>query len=325
MLTWQHDPMGSAPPPDVLRAPAVSSGDLVSVVSPSAAPDEAHLQATVTELEGWGLRVDVGAHALARHGITAGTDVERLSDLNQAFGNPEVRAVFASRGGAGGYRIAHLVDFDAVRADPKPLVGFSDITNFHVELWANTGLATIHGCLGHNQVADDVRGLLMEGNSLQIAADQSLQSAAVSVAGTTTGRLVGGNLRELAGRVGNGLPKLDGTILFLEDLRHVGVGQIDRNLNQLIASGLLDGVGGIALGLFAGFEDYEDSGWTILDVFRERLLVLNVPILGGIKAGHGGADEQGRPDQRALVLGAEATLDTEAATLSMGRCVEVGR
>lgn len=315
--------MASATPLNVLRSPALRPGDLVALVSPSAAPDEAHLQATVAELESWGLRVDIGAHALARHGITAGTDVQRLSDLNEAFANSEVRAVFTSRGGAGGYRIAHLVDFDAVRADPKPLVGFSDITNFHVELWANTGLATIHGCLGRNQVADDVRGLLMEGTSLQVETDPSLQSAAVSVTGTASGRLVGGNLRELAGRVGNGLPELNGTILFLEDLRHVGIGQIDRNLNQLIASGLLDGVAGIALGLFAGFEDYEDSGWTILDVFRERLLPLNVPILGGIKAGHGGADEQGRPDQRALVLGAEATLDTEAATLSMGRCVEV--
>ena len=81
---------------------------------------------SVEVLESWGLRVDVGRHVLDEWGYMAGRDEDRLADLNDAFRDPTVRAIIATRGGAGAYRIADGVDFDAVRADPKPLVGFSD-------------------------------------------------------------------------------------------------------------------------------------------------------------------------------------------------------
>lgn len=303
-----------------LTSPVLRSGDLVAVVSPSGSPTNDHLQDTVNELEGWGLRVSVGKHAADRHGIMAGTDSARLEDLNTAFNDPAIRAVFASRGGAGAYRIANEIDFAAVRKDPKPLVGFSDITNLHASLWVNTGLATIHGCVGRNQVADDVRRLLTTTGPLTVNVESSLPSASLTVHGTAEGILAGGNLREFAGCVGAGLPALEG-LLFLEDLRHVGIGQVDRNLTQLLRSGTLDRVTGIVLGLFAGFEDYVDQGWTVLDVLKDRLAVLGVPILGGIKAGHGGLDENGNPDQRAIVLGAHAILDTQDGTLTMNPAV----
>ena len=78
-------------------------------------------------------------------GYLAGTDEDRLADLNDAFRDPGVRAVFATRGGKGAYRISDKLDFDAVRRDPKPLVGFSDITAVHLTLWKECRLAAIHG------------------------------------------------------------------------------------------------------------------------------------------------------------------------------------
>ena len=117
------------------------------LVSPSSRPTESWLAESIDVLERWGLVVEVGAHALDEWGYMAGRDEDRLADLNDAFGDPGVRAIIATRGGAGAYRIADRIDFDAVRADPKPVVGFSDITNIHLALWANTGLATVHGGL----------------------------------------------------------------------------------------------------------------------------------------------------------------------------------
>jgi hypothetical protein len=81
------------------------------------------MQTSIGILESWGLRVDVAAHALDRHGYCAGRDEDRLADLNGAFADPEVRAIITTRGGAGAYRIADLIDFDLVRADPKLVVG----------------------------------------------------------------------------------------------------------------------------------------------------------------------------------------------------------
>ncbi len=302
------------------QSPRLVVGDLVAVVSPSSTPTEEHLRSLIVELESWGLRVTLGEHVSGTHGPFAGRDADRLDDLNAAFRDPEVRAVFASRGGAGAYRIVDGIDFDAVRADPKPVVGFSDITNLHVSLLAETGLATVHGCLGENRVADDVHSLLMGAEGLMISSDPTVLSAPIVVSGVASGRLVGGNLREFAGSVGAGLPDLAGAIVFLEDLRHVGIGQVDRNLTQLIRSGSFDGIAGVALGLFDGFEGYVDAGWSVLDVFADRLGGLGVPVLGGLKVGHGGVDAEGRPDQRALVLGAPARLDAVAGTLQVGAC-----
>jgi muramoyltetrapeptide carboxypeptidase len=135
------------------------------------------------------------------------------------------------------------------------------------------------------------------------------------------GPLIGGNLGSVAGCVGAGLPVLDGAVLFLEAERTVGLGQVDRQLTQLTRAGSLDGVAGIALGLFSGFDDYTDRGWHLTDVLEDRLGDLGVPVLGGLQLGHGGVDADGAPDQDAFTVGPTAILDTTTATLTVGPCV----
>lgn len=230
-------------------------------------------------------------------------------------------AIIATRGGAGAYRIADRIDFDAVRADPKPVVGFSDITNIHLALWANTGLATVHGGLAGPTARSGVRRLLTCPEPSTLPRNPNAVSAGVEVPGRATGPLIGGNLRELVGWIGAGLPDLDGAIVLLEDLRHVGIGQIDRHLTHLIESGALDGVAGIALGSFEGFHGYTDRGWSVTDVLRDRLGALGVPVLGGLDLGHHVVGPDGNPDQSAATLGASADLDTHRGTLTVGPCV----
>jgi muramoyltetrapeptide carboxypeptidase len=99
-------------------------------------------------------------------GYMAGRDEDRLADLNAAFRDPRIRAIVTTRGGAGAYRIADGIDFAAVGADPKPLVGFSDITNLHLALWEGARLAGVHGCLAGEQATSSVRTLLMEGEGV---------------------------------------------------------------------------------------------------------------------------------------------------------------
>ena len=299
----------------------MTPGDRVRLVSPSSRPTKSWLAESVEVLESWGLVVEVGAHALDEWGYMAGRDEDRLADLNDAFADPGVRAIIATRGGAGAYRIADRIDFDAVRADPKPVVGFSDITNIHLALWANTGLATVHGSLAGPTARSGVRQLLTSPEPSTILRDPNAVSAGVEVPGRATGPLVGGNLRELVGWIGAGLPHLAGTIVLLEDLRHVGIGQIDRHLTHMIRAGALDGVAAIALGSFEGFRGYTDRGWSVTDVLRDRLGGLGVPVLGGLDLGHHVVGPDGTPDQCAATLGASADLDTHRGTLTVGPCV----
>lgn len=311
--SWLDDPMGD----ELLRAPRLERGDLVRLVSPASFPDQAAVEDCVRTLEGWGLRVDVARHAMDEHGYMAGTDADRLDDLDQAFRDPQVRAIVATRGGAGASRIADRLDFDAVRADPKPLIGFSDITFLHLSLMRHCRLGNIHGCLVGEMAQASVRHLLMTADPIVLRRLPSAVSAAVEFAGRATGRVVGGNLASLATSVGVRVPSMDGAILLLEDQRVVGLGTIDRQLTQLLASGTLDGVAGVALGSFEGFRGYSDRGWTLIDVLADRLGALGVPVLGGLPVGHDLVGADGNPDQMAVPLGSLATIDTVDGTLTV--------
>ena len=116
----------------------------------------------------------------------------------------------------------------------------------------------------------------------------------------------------VATSVGAGLPSLDGAILLLETERPpgLGLGFVDRQVTQLLRSGALDGLRGIALGRFPGYEGYTDRGWTLLDVLADRFGGLGVPVLGGLDVGHG-------DDPHATLLGTKAHLDADAGTLTV--------
>ena len=305
------------------------------MISPASYPDRASVDGYLAILDSWGLVGEVADHALDEWGYMAGSDQDRLDDVNAAFRDPGVRALITTRGGAGAYRIAAEVDFNAVRADPKPVVGFSDITYLHLALAKNCGLGSIHGCLVGPTAQATVRQLLMSVEPITLAADPSTVSGAMRCSGgeqrtgeqqdqgEVRGRVIGGNLTSVATSVGVHLPMMEGAILFLEDQRLVGLGTVDRQLTQLISSGALDGLAGIALGSFEGFRGYRDRGWTLANVLNDRLGPLGVPVLGGLYAGHDltttttTTTTDGRPDQTALPLGSMATLSTTKGTLTI--------
>jgi muramoyltetrapeptide carboxypeptidase len=270
-------------------------------------------------LTSWGLRPEVGEHVFDQWGYMAGRDEDRVADLNSAFREPGVRAVLAAMGGKGTYRIVDDLDTDALRRDPKPVVGFSDITHLHLALWARCRLSCLHGPFPDTDwcgpaSVDAVRRALMTTDPVIIHRDTSEVSAAVTVEGTATGVLVGGNLDAIRTEAGAGLPHLKGAILFLEHKRGTGLGEVDRALTQLTRTGALDGLHGVALGQFLGFDQDADDptlgGWGIADVLRDRLTRLGVPVLGGLPAGHG-------PHPPTIPLGTRAIIDTAAGTLTV--------
>ncbi|OXR47117.1 putative murein peptide carboxypeptidase [Nocardia cerradoensis] len=285
-------------------------GDTVRLVSPASFPDDASTIDQLAEtLQGWGCRVEVADHALDRHGYMAGRDEDRVADLNAAYADPAVRAIITTRGGAGAYRLLEGLDYGAIRADPKPLVGFSDITYLHLAIWHHCRVSGIHGGLAGLHAIDSVHHLLTNPEPYALERNPVLQSAAVESPGRARGFVIGGALAAMAGMVGAGLADLSGAIVAIEAQRHVGLGHIDRQLTQLIRSGALDHVAGFALGRFHGFEDYTDRGWNLVDVLRDRLVPLGKPILGGLEFGHG-------PDPRAIPLGTIAELDTATGRLT---------
>ncbi|PSL01796.1 muramoyltetrapeptide carboxypeptidase [Haloactinopolyspora alba] len=291
-------------------APALSAGDPVALISPASWSDDDWVQWSVAEVDSWGLRPRLGVHARDQRGYLAGRDEDRLADLNDAIRDPDVRAIVTLRGGCGSFRLVHGVDVDSLRADPKPLVGFSDVTSLH-HVWHLAGTASLHGAVAGAH-AEDVRDLLLGGKPGPVKADPTQFGAELTTRGRASGPLTGGALELLARSVGVLDFDLSGHVLLLEISKTAGLGNVDRALTQLIMSGSLEGITGVALGRLSGFEAHEDRGWTIIDLLRDRFAVLDVPVLAGLPLGHGA-------DPRTVPLGVGCTVDADAGTLTCER------
>ncbi|WP_267421896.1 MULTISPECIES: S66 peptidase family protein [unclassified Curtobacterium] len=292
-----------------LRPRTVAAGDTVAIVSPASWPEESVPSWIAERVESWGLRAVVAPHALDQRGYLAGSDADRAADLNDAIRDPEIRAVIASVGGCGSFRIVPDVDVDALRADPKMLVGYSDITALH-QVWNAAGVPTLHGAIAGAH-GDHVRRLLMEDAETVVEADPGALSADLTTRGSVEGPLFGGNLEMLARSVGVVDFDVAGGILLLEVNRAAGLGMVDRALTQLRYSGALDGVVGVALGSIDQFAGYEDRGWTIVDTLRDHFEALGVPVLGGLPLGH-------VEDLVTVPLGTAAVLDVDHGRLTVG-------
>jgi muramoyltetrapeptide carboxypeptidase len=298
------------------RPAALGPGDTVMLVSPSGPTRPERVARGIELLTSWGLRVRTAPNAFARRGYLAGTDADRLTDLNLALRDPTVRCVFCTRGGYGAQRVVDGVDMAAVRADPKLVVGFSDITALHLALWRGARLATLHapGAAWADErtgpdSARSLREALMSTHDVRVAVRPDEETAAVRVdpgTGPAHGTLLGGNLCLLAATLGTAdQPDLRGAILFLEEIAEPPY-KVDRMLVQLRRSGVLDGVAGVAIGQFTDCAD--DWAVPVAHVLTEELGRLGVPVLGGLPVGHG-------HDQITVPLGVAAVLDVAAGTL----------
>jgi len=285
-------------------------GDKVRFISPASTPDRDAVLRSAAALQRWGLEIEYGAHAFAKEGTFAGSDEQRAADLNAALRDPSVRAVFATRGGRGCYRIADKIDFDAVRRDPKLLIGFSENTILHLALWKECSLPGIHGAVRseegeevHGRANALLRAVLMETGTLEIASEEDEATRVLTTGGTATGPLLGGNVEMIATAAGWALPELKGAILLLEGI-NMRLGQLDRMLTMLRQAGHLNGIVGVAIGQFT------DSASGTIGTLRDHLGRLGVPLLGGLPLGHGATPLN-------VPVGPQALLDAGRGMLTM--------
>ena len=291
-------------------------GDRVRLVSPASTPTKEHVDTIITALEAKGLRVEVGAHVFDTYGYLAGKDEDRLADINDALRDPGIKAIIATRGGKGAYRIADGLDFEAARKYPKLLVGFSEVTILQLALWRHCRLASIHGAVWNGEEhgkgsAQSFLDAVFTSDPIQVHSYQAEPTSQLTTKGKASGILLGGNQDMIATAAGWMLPSFEGAILLLEDVDK-RLGHIDRQLTMLKNAGYLHGLQGVVVGQYykCGGDATTQGDWTVIDVLRDRLARLNVPILGGLPIGHGE-----RPV--AIPVGTHATMDADHGTLSI--------
>ena len=297
------------PPDPPLRPRALRPGSRIALVAPAGPLRPERIFAAEQRCRILGFDPVVGPRAGGRSGFLAGPDADRLSDLQHAFDDDSVDAVWALRGGWGTARIIDDLDLSRQLRDPIPFIGFSDNTAVHARLSA-MGVISFHAPhpdFGTPASLDPWfrRVTTCPGPIGALPTSPSTRPLALC-GGRTTGRLVGGNLSIVASLCGTrDQIRADGRILLLEDVGEPAY-RIDRLLVQLRRAGVLDGVVGLALGTFSGIADEE------VEPVRAILAGLaddtGVPTLLGLPFGHTALNH-------AVPLGVEATLDAEAGSL----------
>ncbi|MEU3606643.1 LD-carboxypeptidase [Streptomyces sp. NPDC035033] len=301
--------------PALARPARLRPGDRIAVVAPSGPVPEERLRPGLDLLRDWGLEPVVAPHVLDAHptlGHVAGADRDRARDLTEAYGDPSVAAVICARGGYGAQRMVDLVDWEAIRAaGPKPFIGYSDVTALHEAFAVRAGFATLHGpmtateaFLTEPRTRDSLRATLFEPETVRVLGAETARPLAPGrAAGVTLGGCVSLLAADLA--TPHARPSARGGLLLLEDVGEEPY-RLDRILTQLLRSGWLDGVAGIALGSWEECGPYEE----VRAVLADRLGGLGVPVLEGLGFGHARTAPT-------VPLGVPAVLDADAGTLAL--------
>ena len=305
--------------------PRLVPGCRVALVAPAGPLLERDDLARGTELcRALGFVPVLAPHAHRRHGYLAGTDDERLSDLNAALNDSSVDAVWCLRGGYGVTRILDRVDLTGMAERPRAVIGYSDITALLLAIFRATGIVTFHApmartpltpfgrehferVLGRNTPAGRLGRLP---GPAGVLVPRSPRIVAVR-GGVAEGPLVGGNLSLLAALIGTRhFPDLDGAILFLEDVGE-DLYRIDRMLAHLRMVGSLDRLAGVVLGQFTEMKRATGDGALGFDeVLSTYFEPLGIPVAYGFPVGH-------VDDQWTVPIGVRARLDAGAGELEI--------
>jgi muramoyltetrapeptide carboxypeptidase len=306
--------MTAAPvfPATLVKPPMLRHGDRVALIAPASPLEPSEIAEGVAHLESLGLVPVLGAHVRAQDGYLAGSDAQRAEDFNTMARDASVRAIVALRGGYGTMRILDALDYDAIRRDPKIVMGYSDLTAIVNAIVTRSGVIAFHGPVATHgssygkKTRAYVRRVLM---SAEPIGTLRVPNPHLISPGRASGRLAGGNLSLISALAGTpyAIPSRD-AILFFEET-HEAPYRIDRMLTQLELAGTFRGVRGVLVGQCTECTG-DPPTQPASDVIDERVRSLGCPATAGAPIGH-------IPTQWIVPVGARAELDAGAGTLTI--------
>lgn len=281
-------------------------GDKVTIIATAKNFDSKILAAAVKVLRGWGMEVIEGKHLYKKYHQFAGTDQQRLEDLQWALDTKEIKAVFCARGGYGTARIIDEVDWKKFVKSPKWIIGFSDVTTLHAQIQKNE-VKSIHGPMpiqfGAKEYESSLKKLqqLLFGQPLQY----KINFNSLNKIGEAKGELTGGNLSIICSLMGTASEiKTKKRILFLEEVGE-NLYRVDRMIGQLKRAGMLKSLSGLMIGHFTDMEDNTVKfGKNAYEIISDAVKEYDYPVCFGFPAGH-------QADNFPLVLGSEIRLSVQ--------------
>lgn len=276
--------------------PYLRRGDTIGITSPASYISLLDIQPATQVIQSWGFNTEIGKTIGAKDFSLGGTDEERTADFQRMLDDPNIKAIMCARGGYGVVRIIDKLNFDKFKANPKWIIGFSDITVLHAHINSNYNIASIHSKMCNSFPSDWALAKPMQIETLlsirQVLTGQDVKYSAPPVSynrpGRAEGILVGGNLSIVETLAGSSSDlKTDDAILFLEDT-HEELYRIDRMFWNLKRSGKLDKLKGLIIGGFSLEEETpgEEFGKTVYEIVTEKIKEYDYPVCFDFPVGH---------------------------------------
>ncbi len=294
-----------------VKPPKLNPGDEIRVIAPASAPDMIKLSRGISKLKKLGYKVTVGKNIkkLNQRNDLAAPAKDRAEELMTAFRDDNVKAIFCARGGYGSIHILSLLDYEAIRENPKIFMGYSDITALHLAINRNSNLITFHGPMVASDVDDIAKpsfkeflGILSgKSEEINIYRDRLIKYI---IPGKTEGYSMGTNISLVASLLGtNYIPETANRIFFIEDT-DVTSGDIDRYFFSMKLAHIVEQFNGFVFGDFKAIFDKEEPMPSIEDVVQKFMNEINKPSLYGAPFGHG-------EEQMVLPLNAMISISDE--------------
>ncbi len=313
LSAYCDEPESSPISQSLLLPNSIDWNSTIGLVAPaSPVYDSSQFDEMLINLKNLGFNLVLGEHVRNRNGYLAGTDEERASDLMAMFKNKDIDAILCVRGGWGCNRILPLLDYDVIKANPKPLIGFSDITSLHMAIHQHTGLVSFHGPVGKSDWNSftklSFQSIVIDGKKSIYNLPPKQNDFFTITPGEAEGKLLGGNLSVLVAMIGSDyLPDFTDSILFLEDVGE-DVYRIDRMITQLKLSGILDQISGFIFGKCTNC-DAGSNSLTLAQVFEDHIAPLNIPAFYGAMISHEDLNVT-------IPVGIRASMDASTGTFS---------
>jgi muramoyltetrapeptide carboxypeptidase len=309
----------------LIKPPRLRRGDVVGLIAPGGYTSDAAIDKAVQHIESLGFRVKLGTYLRDVWGNYGGTVAARIADLHAMFRDPDVKAIWAIRGGSGCISLLRHLDYRLIRTHPKILLGYSDITALHLAIHRHAGLVTFHGPVASSTPSDYATEHLLavltaprESYTIPMSAENDRRAleapwyATRTVhAGVAEGPLIGGNLSLVSALAGTPYAAdFTGSLLFLEEVNEEPY-RIDRWMTQLDLAVGFDKAAGVMIGICENCGPQGDGPSLTLDETLDvHLQPLRVPAVTGYSFGH-------IRNQFTMPVGIRGRLDTEARTLTL--------
>ena len=290
----------------MITPPPLLKGDTIGITAPARRIMKKELDPFIRWANGEGFNIRLGRNIFKEDNQFAGTDLQRLSDLEMMIKDKEVKAIISARGGYGCGRLLEGLNIRLLSENPKWLAGFSDVTALLVAYNRIAGVETLHTWMPYTLYThDDFNAESL--SSLKEAMSSSqvryrINPGPMSIEGMIRGRLTGGNLSVLYSLAGTPYePDYEGKVLFIEDVDEY-LYHIDRMIMNFELRGIFQQIAGLIVGSFNKMNDNEiPFGKQACEIIAERAFKYNIPTLFGFPAGHENRNHT-------LIFGRDVTL-----------------